>query len=237
MRNETSLSRAGRDRWLLSYADLVTLLFACFTTAYAAAHVQSAETPVASKPEVKAAAALTQQPKEPLPLSELRPATEPATTSLRDVLTPVLTDSPAIGQLETIQDGRGLVISLPESATFSSGSADLTPAAEMFLMRMADALRGLDVRIRVEGHTDDRPISGGRYGSNWELSTARASAVVVFLVTEASFAPEHLSAAGYGEFHPRAANDLPESRALNRRVDVVVLQATASTALDWVAAP
>ena len=148
-----------------------------------------------------------------------------------------LTDSPALGQLETIQDGRGLVISLPESATFSSGSADLTPAAQSFLMRMADALRGVDVRIRVEGHTDDRPISGGRYGSNWELSTARASAVVVFLVTEASFAPEQLSAAGYGEFHPRAANDIPERRALNRRVDVVVMPATAGSALDWVAAP
>jgi chemotaxis protein MotB len=66
------------------------------------------------------------------------------------------------------------------------------------------------------------PITGGRFGSNWELSTARASAVVVFLVDHANFEPARLSAAGYGEFHPRVPNESPEQRALNRRVDVVI---------------
>jgi chemotaxis protein MotB len=78
--------------------------------------------------------------------------------------------------------------------------------------------------MRIEGHTDDVPVAGGRYDSNWELSTARASAVVLFLLANTSLAPGRLSAAGYGEFHPRARNDTPGERALNRRVDVVVTE-------------
>ena len=78
--------------------------------------------------------------------------------------------------------------------------------------------------LRVEGHTDDVPIQTGRYASNWELSTARATTVVTYLLQDAGLAPERLSAAGYGEFHPRAPNTSPENRARNRRVDVVILR-------------
>jgi chemotaxis protein MotB len=76
--------------------------------------------------------------------------------------------------------------------------------------------------VRVEGHTDDVPIRTARYQSNWELSTARASAVVAYLVEVGKLDPERLSAAGYGEFHPQVPNDSPEHRARNRRVDLVV---------------
>ena len=78
-------------------------------------------------------------------------------------------------------------------------------------------------RIRIEGHTDDVPIRTPKYASNWELSTARASAVVAFLITEAKIDPRRLSAAGYGEFHPLNPNDTGPRRARNRRVDVVIL--------------
>jgi chemotaxis protein MotB len=122
-----------------------------------------------------------------------------------------------------VDDARGVVISLPESASFATGSATLAPPARTFLLNLAQALRPTATLVRIEGHTDDVPVAGGRYGSNWELSTARASAVVAFLVGEASFAPTRLSAAGYAEFHPRVPNDSPESRARNRRVDVVLL--------------
>ena len=124
--------------------------------------------------------------------------------------------------MDLVEDRRGLVISLPESATFASGSATLTREAETFLTRLAEVLRPTTAEMRIEGHTDDVPVAGGRFGSNWELSTARASAVVLYLLANATLAPERLSAAGYGEFHPRAPNATPEQRALNRRVDVVV---------------
>jgi chemotaxis protein MotB len=98
----------------------------------------------------------------------------------------------------------------------------LTRDAETFLIRLAEVLVPTSAEMRIEGHTDDVPVAAGRYASNWELSTARASAVVLFLLANTSLAPARLSAAGYGEFHPRTPNETPEQRALNRRVDVVV---------------
>ena len=88
---------------------------------------------------------------------------------------------------------------------------------------MANAVRPTSSSIRIEGHTDNVPIRTARYSSNWELSTARASAVVAYLVESSGFDPARLSAAGYGEFHPRVANDTPENRARNRRIDIVIL--------------
>ena len=205
-------NRSLRDRWLVSYADLVTILLACFATTYAAA----ARTPEAAPeppPVVREAA-----PPEP---ASPPPATP---SSLRDLVAPVV-EASASDAIAFADDARGVVISLPESASFATGSATLAAPARTFLLNLAETLGPTPVQVRIEGHTDDVPVAGGRYGSNWELSTARASAVVAFLVDEASFAPTRLSAAGYAEFHPRVPNDSPESRARNRRVDVVLLDA------------
>jgi chemotaxis protein MotB len=208
--------RAGQDRWLMSYADLVTLLFACFTTTYAAS-MMPAEAPAPNPPATVADA---------LPPRDVAedPAPVPPVPSLRDRLEPILAGGLADVEIEMIEDARGLVISLPETATFPVGRADLAEPARSLLMRIADALGPTGASIRVEGHTDDADVRGGRYESNWELSTARASAVVVFMVTEAGLDPSRLSAAGYGEFHPRASNEDDEGRALNRRVDIVVIE-------------
>ena len=220
--------RAGQDRWLMSYADLVTLLFACFTTAYAASVTQASQNaPIAAQqPGIVASPAPVVASAEPAsqPSSDdaerSAPSSEP---TLRERLAPALAGGLDDVEIDVIEDARGLVISLPEPATFASGSADLTADARELLRRIAAAVRPSDATIRIEGHTDDAAIRGGRYRSNWELSTARASAVVVFMVTETGFEPWRLSAAGYGEFHPRTTNDQPEGRASNRRVDVVVI--------------
>jgi chemotaxis protein MotB len=126
------------------------------------------------------------------------------------------------GQLEIGADDRGLVLSLPESATFPVASADVTAAAQAVIDRVAVTLEPLDVGVRIEGHTDDTPIRTVRYSSNWELSTARASAVVARFIDQ-RVDPRRLSAAGYGEFHPRTSNATADGRASNRRVDVVVI--------------
>ena len=205
--------RAGRDRWLISYADLVTLLFACFTTAYAATHaIAQNQTPAAPVVPTAVVAPESEATKQP---------------TLHDIVAPIVVAALGPTHVELVEDQRGLVLSLPESATFPLGSAALTDDAKSFLIRLADALRATNAGLRIEGHTDDVPLNGGRFGTNWELSTARASAVVLFLIKEASFAPDRLSAAGYGEFRPRVANDTPEHRALNRRVDVVVIDRAA----------
>jgi chemotaxis protein MotB len=203
--------RAGRDRWLISYADLTTLLFACFLCAYAA---------LAASPRPAPAVADDREP-APVRVAPLVEERIDAPRALRDLLAPIVVA--AVGQVELVEDRRGLVISLPESATFATASAELTPDARAVLGRVASALRSTATHLRVEGHTDDIPLTGGRYGTNWELSTARASAVVLFLVSEGAFPPDRLAAAGYGEFRPRVPNDTPEHRALNRRVDLVVI--------------
>jgi chemotaxis protein MotB len=210
MRDARQSHRPLRDRWLVSYADLVTILLACFATTYAA----SARTP----DPVPAVAPVVHDSlsREPSPQSR------PAPFALRELVAPMVEANPS-NAIALMDDARGLVISLPESASFATGSATLAPPARAFLLNLAHALRPTTALMRIEGHTDDMPVAGGRYGSNWELSTARASAVVAFLVDEASFAPARLSAAGYAEFHPRVANDSLENRARNRRVDVVLL--------------
>lgn len=134
-----------------------------------------------------------------------------------------LAEAIGAGRVELIDDVRGLVVSMPDDAAFPTGSADATADARRLIGRVGEALRSVPNRIRIEGHTDDVPIRTPKYASNWELSTARASAVVAFLITEAKIDPRRLSAAGYGEFHPLNPNDTGPRRARNRRVDVVIL--------------
>ena len=122
---------------------------------------------------------------------------------------------------------RGVVISLAEAGFFDSGQAEVKPKSISFLNKIADYLARLPNNIRVEGHTDDVPISTYRYPSNWELSTARATFIVSYLINTHHIDPRRLSAAGYGEFHPVDSNTTPEGRAHNRRVDIVILTASA----------
>jgi chemotaxis protein MotB len=137
-------------------------------------------------------------------------------------------------RLELIVDRRGVTLSIPEAGTFGVGSDELSTTAQELVARIATTLSDFDNPVRVEGHTDDVPIHNLRFVSNWDLSAARASRVVEFLMTK-GLDPLRLSATGYGEFHPRVPNTSPETRAINRRIDLVVLNATAR--LDEPAAP
>jgi chemotaxis protein MotB len=92
------------------------------------------------------------------------------------------------------------------------------------MARVVTVVRDRRIALTIEGHTDDVPIHTRLFRSNWELSTARASAVIAFLIEALGFDPTRLSAAGYGEFHPRVPNDTAENRARNRRVDIVIVE-------------
>jgi len=115
-----------------------------------------------------------------------------------------------------------LVIRMKSAILFAEGQAALTPRAEDVLAGLAPLLARAPSRLRVEGHTDDLRISSPQFPSNWELSTARAISVVGYLEGH-GISRDRLSVAGYGEFHPLAPNDSAERRALNRRVEIVVL--------------
>ena len=127
------------------------------------------------------------------------------------------------GQLTvSIEQGR-IVINLPNNVLFRSGSAKLNPDGEKALTQIAAVLGQFsDRRFQIEGHTDNKPIKSSRFPSNWELSTSRAL-TVVHLLTDMNVAPENISAAGFGEFRPRADNETKEGRQLNRRIEIIML--------------
>jgi len=232
LRRRRAEPRVSQDRWLVSYADFITLLFAFFTTLYAISTVDADKLrDVVGSMQVAFLA----------PDATRIAASEPAASGLGDVpggaivgeltlvrqrLSVSLRDQLRRGLVDVDMDPRGLVISLREAGVFQTGSADLSPEAQVTLLAIADSIRDVGNLVRVEGHTDNVPISTSTYASNWELSTARATNVIVFLVGRGGLTPDRLSAAGYAEFRPRAANDSDTGRAQNRRVDVIVLNPT-----------
>ncbi len=223
----SSRARPARDRWIVAYADMTTLLLACFASLYAAAMarpVSALGTGVLDGQgrAVAAAASPSVAPASP----DLARAAEMA--SLRASLGAVIQAHGELSDLDLNADARGLVLSLPEAGSFPSGQADPTAEAQRVLADIGRVLATVPNAIRVEGHTDDVPMKSDRYASNWELSTARATRVVELLVERASLPAGRLSAAGYAEFRPRVANDSPDHRARNRRVDIVVLSAEAA---------
>jgi len=122
---------------------------------------------------------------------------------------------------------QGVVVSLREVGFYDSGSATVKPEGEEALQKIAAILGPRPDFVRVEGHTDNVPIHTPKFASNWELSTARATELVRSLTTRYGISAERLSAAGYAEFHPVASNATVEGRAMNRRVDLVIVAAPA----------
>ncbi len=220
---------------MVPYADLVTLLFALFTALYAVAAADAGRLPElaqglrqavgAPPPSPPGDGLLGQGPALVGPALPARPDPD-----VRMAIEGALAADLTSGRLELIEDRRGLVLAIPEAFSFATGRADLAPDAEALLARVGAVLAPLPSAIRIEGHTDNTPIRTTRFTSNFELSTARATEVIAFFITQGGIAPDRLSAAGYSEFHPRASNDSGDGRARNRRVDIVILNpATAGT--------
>lgn len=122
---------------------------------------------------------------------------------------------------------RGLVLTFLAEIFFDSGKAELRKDASVSLQKVAQVLKGpaLHSNVAIEGHTDNQPIQKSNWRSNWELSTARALAVVHYFAEQAELNPQRLSAVGYGEYHPVVSNDVPKTRQQNRRVEIVILPA------------
>jgi chemotaxis protein MotB len=228
--------RPSHDRWLVSYADFITLLFAFFVVLYATAQVDrkkvgqlSAAIQVAFQ-QLGANPTSTSPIQVPVEINQAAPAVAlppreelPDLSGLRKELGQTLAPEISRGEV-TLRTGRdGLVISLKEAGFFNSGSAGVKAASEPAFSRMARVLAEGRYNIRIEGHTDNVRIHNAQYSSNWELSTARSTEMIRLLVVSYGFDPERLSASGYGEYHPVASNRTEDGRALNRRVDLVVL--------------
>jgi chemotaxis protein MotB len=215
----------GQDRWLLSYADFVTLLLAFFVAMYAVSKVDAEKLDAAAS-SMRVAFEGRRQNMVPVPEggSVVPPVPVDPLIPVEANLRLKLDDALDAGRLELIRDSRGLVVSLPESATFPPASTDVTDGARELIARVAAIVQASGHPMRIEGHTDNVPLRTSKFRSNWELSTSRASTVIAFLIETLAYDPAQLSAAGYGEFHPRAPNDTAENRARNRRVDIVILE-------------
>jgi chemotaxis protein MotB len=240
-------SQLSHDRWLVSYADFITLLFAFFVVLYASSkadekkQAQAAHSIESAFRSLGIFADTRRKPQGPAAESEGadKPAIPMNIVMGEDVLAPARVKddlerihrelqqklSNQIAQhTVAIQMGRdGLVISLREAGFFNSGSAIPQPETLATLRQIGATLSQTPYDLRIEGHTDNIPIRTPEFDSNWELSTARATRIARALLELNVLPPDRLSAAGYAEFHPVASNETPEGRAENRRVDLVVL--------------
>lgn len=205
-RKPSDTENRHNDRWLLSYADLITLLLALFIVLYAASDRERA------RGIAQSFSALDTRGDGILPANDTSNDTE-----RRMLENPVLAQKTKMSRT-----ARGFTISISEAGFFAPGDATARPEVESIIDEIAAPLKDSGALISVEGHTDSTPISNSQYPSNWELSTARASSVLMLLL-DCGIAPERLSAAGYGGFRPSADNSTVEGRAMNRRVDIVVL--------------
>lgn len=227
----------NHERWLVTYADLITLLMVFFVVLYSMSKVDAnkfqAMADALSVSLGSGAPALqldvSQYPEGTAPVDEGATTTpSPEQTSIDNIkekLDAFAQDNSINSQLVTDVEERGLVISIQETLLFDSGSDILSLQAHTILRQISAILAASPNYIRVEGHTDTIPISSGRFPSNWELSVLRASNVIHILSSE-GIDVKRMSAVGYGEFRPLAANDTPEGRARNRRVDLIILRST-----------
>lgn len=125
------------------------------------------------------------------------------------------------GEIMITRTKEGLAMRLAEKVLFQRGSAEISDGAKPLLEKVANIAAGAGADIRIEGHTCDLPVKGGRFQSNWELSAARAVNVLRFFTAVASIREDRISAVGYGEYRPLYPNDTEENRSRNRRVEIV----------------
>jgi chemotaxis protein MotB len=263
---------AGSLRWVVPYADFITLLFAFFVVMYAMSSVNEGKYRVLTRslaqvfqdvptrlvpidfgggspqdPTLEALVDALQSPFElPVPAEEpgdASPSFELKDLPPKETAPPLDRPSPvdALSGLVAGQAGhvretpRGVEVELDANLLFASGRAELAPEATGMLQDLARELDRYPGRIEVAGYTDNRPISSSIFPSNWELSAARAAAVVKSML-EVDISPMRFAAIGYGEFRPVADNTTEEGRARNRRVVILLQDAAQETVPSAVAA-
>ena len=232
-------SKAGHERWLLTYSDMITLLMIFFVVLYAISSINAKkfeaialslshamgggqsvlnEPGAALAPGISGSAPIQdeQVTREMQELNDLE--------RIRRELQEYIDQNGLQGKVTVNMEERGVVVSFQEVALFPLGSAQITPGARELIGKIGLILLKVPLYLRVEGHTDNLPINTREFPSNWELSVARSTSVVQELIRVNNFPPHRLSATGYGEFRPREPNDTPEHRQMNRRVDIVVLK-------------
>jgi chemotaxis protein MotB len=249
-------AHANHERWLVSYADFMTLLFAFFVVMFASTQNDKNKAKDVSDSVRQAlehgqfSAAISTVLGRGKHEARKAPLSKENTIEKENPVPPPgapATHPPDLAQsLATLQKGldldlkngklvlrldpRGLIISMREKGFFASGDSGIAPDSLPILAKIAAVVQSLPNPVRLEGHTDARPIHNSRFHSNWELSTARSIAMLELLRDRYQIPPSRMAVAGYAENLPADTNDTEEGRAHNRRVDLVLLSAGALTA-------
>lgn len=234
----------NHERWLVSYADFITLLFAFFVVMYSVSSVNEDKYQAVSDSLKAALYPVNSMPVSRLPFttSDTTPAivspdlsgtNEPVMRRVREIMKriPQISTSERL-DVRILEAGHGAVmISLPESILFENGKAYVRPDALPFLRALSEVLIEIDRPIRILGHTDAVPIRMAEFPSNWELSVGRA-VMIARIFSELYGVPvTHLSATGFADAKPVASNETHEGRTKNRRVEIVVLEREHSSGL------
>ena len=231
---------ASHERWLISYADFITLLFAFFVVMYAVSSVNEGKyrvlsrsleaafgspvtrlVPVVSEDSRPALVLRRHGPRERQRAEALRREKDSMTAIAREILK-VLSPLVSSGKVRVTQTSRGVNVEINASVLFAPGEAQLTDESNAALSAIAQILRNDTHAIQIEGHTDNLPINTAAFPSNWELSSVRASSVVRLFV-ENGVAEARLTALGHGQNRPVGSNETASGRLRNRRVEVLIL--------------
>jgi len=226
------------ERWLLTYADMITLLVAFFVMMYSMSVLNLAkfhQVAISIKSgfggTVSGAghSVLEQsggEGRKPTILPEMNPA-QPA--AIAKQIRHYIRERKLEKDLRVKVTERGVVVTIvTDDMLFPKGEADVTPGTARLLDKVSSIIAKTSNLIRVEGHTDDLPINTTRFPSNWELSTSRATTVVRYLIEHDRIDPARISAAGYADSRPLVPNDSEANRRFNRRVDIVIVQGNVS---------
>ncbi|MBI5191927.1 MAG: OmpA family protein [Nitrospirae bacterium] len=213
----------NHERWLVSYADFITLLFAFFVTMYSTSSVNEGKYRAVSD-SAQAAFNPSNYKSKRIDVGPNMQASEKKQYQVEKIVAirEVLKELQVKEKIHVFNDKRGIIIRITDTAIFDSGSAEIRKDALESVDGLIGVLSSMSENLQVEGHTDNLPIKSPIYPSNWELSSARATSIVRRFIAD-GIDPKRLTAIGYGEYRPLADNDTEENRVKNRRVDIVVL--------------
>lgn len=236
---KVKMIKDNSERWLLTYADLMNLLLILFILLYAMANIdvakyqQVAASLRAAFGDTSAMQIIAEGGAAPsiVNLETTAPAAvvpaeleEQQAEALKNDISEIVKKEGLSGQVEVTMQERGVVVSIEEKVLFKSGSADIESDSIPTIEKIGRVLLAVPGKhIKIEGHTDNVPISSSRFPDNQELSTARANSVWRILVKNVGLNPDIMSTVGYGEFRPKVPNTTDVNRAQNRRVDIAIL--------------
>jgi chemotaxis protein MotB len=230
-KSEEKLETAGMMRWLLTYADMITLMLALFIILFAMSTISRVKVQQFAK-QVSAGFNNVWTVNQPPNGGANGSASFEASSSIPAIakeLEKYVKQNHLQQQVQVHEEARGLVISLmSDKSYYDSGSAQLRPETQKLLDGVSKVLKRSSNEIVVEGNTDNVPISTSLYPTNWELSAARAVGVARYITERGGLDPHHVAAVGYGEFRSRNGNATEDQRQQNRRVDIVLLRGNSS---------